>query len=78
MDIWMIASCGGFRYIKFTRARDFIRWCLGKALGSNSVSGSASSHRHQSLPISIPRWLKLSLLCQRSLFIFGGAPPAHA
>ena len=54
----------------FTRARDIIRWCLGKALGSNSATGSASSHRRQPLSISIPRWLKVSLLrlFQRSTF----------
>jgi len=64
---------------KFTRARDIIRWCLGKALGSNSATGSASSHRRQPLTISIPRWLKVSLLCffKDQLFMFGGAPPAH-
>jgi hypothetical protein len=64
---------------KFTRMRDIIWWCLGKALGSNYVSGSASSHRLQRFAISSPRQLKVSLLCffKDQLFMFGGAPQAH-
>src|SRR4029434_8094259 len=64
---------------KFTRLRDVIRWYLGKALRSNFVTGSASSHRRHSQPISTPRSRILSVLFQRSNFSCrGGAPPAHA
>src|SRR6185295_8112313 len=47
---------------KFTRARNTIRWYLDKAFGSNSLSGSASSHWHQPLTISTPRWWQLAYL----------------
>jgi hypothetical protein len=53
---------------EFTRARDIIRWYLGKALGSNLVTGSASSHRRHSQPISTPRWINVAYYFQRSTF----------
>jgi len=62
---------------KFTRARNTIRWCLEKAFGSNSVSGSASSHRRQSLSISSPRWLELAYF-KDQLFHVRWCASAHA